>query len=221
MKKYLFILLIVIFSLSLNSLGTLRVESIKELAATHTNLEVRDADGKWAPVLIVKTELRGLGFQNVSRPTKHAAEYIEGDHHYKFYMNDNQRVVKITHSDYEPLEVRLLADFSINVKAQRVYEMVLEYDQKKIQIASIGKGSLTITTEPSDANVKIEEYPDFDKQTPCKLDNYPAITYHFNILKFRYAHIDTVFSIAEKQHKVEHIKLKPLWGDITITSEPN
>ncbi|MCK4654435.1 MAG: PEGA domain-containing protein [Candidatus Cloacimonetes bacterium] len=221
MKKILFIIFITVFVLSLNALGTLRVESIKELPTTHMNLEVRDADGKYAPVLIVKTELKGLGFQNVSRPTKYAAKYIEGDHHYKFYMNDNQRVIKITHSDYEPLEVRLLADYSIEVKAQRVYEMVLEYDQKKIQIASIGKGNLTITTEPSGANVKIEEYPDFDKQTPCKLNNYPAITYHFNISKFRYALVDTVFSIEEKESKVEHIKLKPLWGDITITSEPS
>lgn len=121
----------------LNALGTLRVESIKELPATHKSLEVYDADGKFAPVLLVKTELKGLGFRNVSRPTKHAAEYIEGDHHYKFYMNDNQRVVKITHSDYEPLEVRLLADFGINVKAQRVYEMVLAFDKEVVQVPVI------------------------------------------------------------------------------------
>jgi len=150
MKKYLFILLIVIFSLSLNSLGILRVESIKELPATRTNLEVRDADGKWAPVLIVKTELRGIGIQNIGRPTKHAPEYSSGDHHYKFYMNDNQRVVKITHSDYEPLEVRILADFSINVKAQRVYEMVLTNVPEKEFII------VNIVSDPADAEKIID-----------------------------------------------------------------
>ena len=134
----------------LNALGTLRVESIKELPATHTNLEVRDADGKWAPVLIVKTELRGLGFQNVSRPTKHAAKYMEGDHHYKFYMNDNQRVVEITHSDYEPLEVRLLANFGINVKAQRIYEMVLTNVPEKEFII------VNILSDPPDAEKIID-----------------------------------------------------------------
>jgi formylglycine-generating enzyme required for sulfatase activity len=43
-------------------------------------------------------------------------------------------VVKITHSDYEPLEVRLLADFGINVKAQRVYELVLSNQQEEVPI---------------------------------------------------------------------------------------
>ncbi|MDP8204644.1 MAG: PEGA domain-containing protein [Candidatus Tenebribacter mawsonii] len=145
MRKCLFIIFIVALTLSLNALGTLRVESIKELPATHTNLEVYDADGKYAPVLLVKTELKGLGIQNIGRPTKHAPEYSSGDHHYKFYMNDNQRVVKITHADYEPLEVRLLADFGINVKAQRVYELVLSNRPEEEYIP------VNIITDPSDA----------------------------------------------------------------------
>ena len=115
MKRLICLVIVILCSHELFNLGTLRVESIKELSETNMNIEVYDADGKFAPVLIVKTELRGLGFQNVSRPTKHAAEYNVGKHKYKFYMNDSQRVVEITHSDYEPLEVRLLADFSINI----------------------------------------------------------------------------------------------------------
>jgi len=145
MKFFLPIVFILILTLSLNALGTLRVESIKELPATHTNLEIYDADGKYAPVLLVKTELKGLGIQNIGRPTKHAPEYSSGDHHYKFYMNDNQRVVKITHADYEPLEVRLLADFGINVKAQRVYELVLAYVPEKEFII------VNIVSDPADA----------------------------------------------------------------------
>ena len=45
----------VIFNL-LNSLSTFRVESVKELPETYTSLKERDADGNWAPALIVKTE---------------------------------------------------------------------------------------------------------------------------------------------------------------------
>lgn len=158
MKKFLLIIFISILTMMLIALGILRVESIKELPATHTNLEVYDADGKFAPVLIVKTELKGLGFQNVSRPTKYAAKYIEGDHHYKFYMNDNQRVVKITHSDYEPLEIRLLADFNINVKAQRVYEIELTNKPEKEYI------SVNVTVKPTIAIIEIDgEYFNHNK----------------------------------------------------------
>ena len=150
MKKLLFVLLIITFSLSLNPLGKLRVESIKLLPATHTSLKVRDADGKYAPALIVKTELRGLGFRNVSRPTKHAATYDEGKHEYTFYVNDNQRVIEITHSDYEALEVRLLADFNIEVHAQRVYEMKLTNVPEKIFI------NVVIISQPADAEKIID-----------------------------------------------------------------
>ena len=150
MKKYFLIILVLFLFNILHSLGTLRVESIKELPETHMNLEIRDADGKFAPVLIVKTELKGLGIQNIGRPTKHAPEYIIGDHHYKFYMNDNQRVVKITHAEYEPLEVRLLADFGINVKAQRVYELILTNKPGKEFI------NVVIISDPDDATKIID-----------------------------------------------------------------
>ncbi len=129
----------------LNALGTLRVESIKELPETNMNLEVRDADGKFAPVLIVKTELKGLGFKNIGRPTKHAPIYNEKKNEYKFYLNDKQRVVEITHSEYEPLEVRLLADYNIEVHAQRVYIMKLTNVPEKVFI------NVVIISDPNDA----------------------------------------------------------------------
>jgi hypothetical protein len=145
LKRLICFVIVVLFALELFGFGKLRVESIKELAVTHTSIKVRDADGKFAPALIVKTELRGLGFRNVSRLTKHAATYDEGKHEYTFYLNDKQRVIEITHSEYEPLEVRLLADFGIEVKAQRVYEMVLTNIPEKISV------NVVINTEPSDA----------------------------------------------------------------------
>ncbi|MDN5354274.1 MAG: hypothetical protein PWQ09_1030 [Candidatus Cloacimonadota bacterium] len=151
MKKILLLLGLVICSSLLFSLGTLRVESIKELPAEHMNLEVYDADGKYAPVLIVKTELKGVGIQNIGRPTKHAPEYNPQKNEYKFYMNDNQRVVEITHSKYQPLEVRLLADFGINVKAKRVYELVLDDKPEKEFV------NVVIISDPSDATKIIDD----------------------------------------------------------------
>lgn len=150
MKKYFIFAFCFLLSASLSALGKLRVESIKLLPETHMNIEKRDADGKWAPVLIVKTELRGLGFRNVSRPTRHDVEYNEGKHQYTFYMNDNQRVINITHSDYELLEVRLLADFGIEVNAQRVYEMVLTNIPEKVFI------NVVIISQPADAEKIID-----------------------------------------------------------------
>ena len=117
--------------MSLNALGTIRIESIKELPATHTNLTVYDADGKYAPVLLVKTNIIGLGFQNINRPTKQAATYDAKKGKYYFIMNDNQRVVRITHDEYEPLEIRFLADYNLNVDSGKVYEVVLKEGEIK------------------------------------------------------------------------------------------
>ena len=144
--KHFLIIIFLILAINLSALGSFRVESIKELPATHTNLEVVDADGKYAPVLLVKTDLRGVGIQNIARPTKHAPIYEVGDHQYKFYMNDHQRVVKITHADYEPLEVRLLDEFGIDVKAQRVYELKLT-DTPEMEFVNV-----VIISEPADAS---------------------------------------------------------------------
>ena len=147
MRKTLFVIFIISLTMQLNALGVLRVEYIKELPATHMNLEVRDADGKFAPVLIVKTELKSLGFKNIGRKTKHSPIYEEAKNQYKFYMNDNQRVVEITHSEYEPFEVRLLADFGLEVKAKRVYEMVLDDIPEKKYVP------INIVTKPEDAKI--------------------------------------------------------------------
>ena len=54
--KYYSIIFFLLLTLSLSALGTLRIESIKELPETYTSLKARDADGNWAPALIVKTE---------------------------------------------------------------------------------------------------------------------------------------------------------------------
>jgi len=150
LKRLIFFIILSILTFDIIALGTLRVESIQELPVEHMNLEVYDADGKFAPMLIVKTDLKGLGIQNIGRPTKHAPEYNSGDHQYEFYTNDKQRVVKITHSDYKALEVRLLADFDINVKAQRVYELVLTDIPEKVFVTII------IETDPSDADKWID-----------------------------------------------------------------
>ena len=211
MKKLLFILLIIIFSLSLNSLGKLRVESIKLLPETHMNIEKRDGDGKWAPVLIVKTELRGLGFRNVSRPTKHDVEYNEGKHQYKFYMNDNQRVIEITHSDYEALEVRLLADFGIEVNAQRVYEMKLTNLPEKVYI------TVNVTVEPTNAIVTID-----DEYFNHKKANKLSIGIHnLNIVLDGYQTVSEEIFISEEQtlfsYDLKELEKVP----VEIDSEPD
>jgi len=186
LKRILFNIIIFIISFELFALGTLRVESIKELPETHTSLEALDADGKFAPALIVKTELKGLGFRNVSRPTKHAATYDEGKHQYTFYLNDNQRVIEITHADYEPLEVRLLADFNINAKAQRVYELVLSNVPEKIYIP------INIVTEPSGARIYIDENDMGISETQGQKDRailtaiFAHLKFHFSIDQYNF-----------------------------------
>ena len=220
MKNLITITICFLISTTLSALGTLRVESIKELPATHTNLTVYDADGKYAPVLIIKTELKGLGIQNVGRPTKHAPEYLAGDHQYKFYMNDNQRVVKITHADYEPLEVRLLADFGIEVKAQRVYELVLTNIPEKEFII------VNIVSEPADA-AKIIDGKDMGTGQSFELfigrhtlklqkSGYKSISKDIEVSKSK-----TLFNnleLAEVEPVMITIKSEPTEADIYINN---
>lgn len=212
MKKFVFFAFYFLLFSFLHSLGTLHVKSVKELPSTHTNLTVYDADGKYAPVLIIKTELKGLGIQNVGRPTKHAPEYMAGDHQYKFYMNDSQRVVKITHADYDPLEVRLLADFGIDVKAQRVYEFILDNTPEKEFI------NVVIISDPADAT-KIIDGKDMGTGQSFKL----FIGKHtLKLTKNGFKSLTKDIDVSESNTLFNNLELREVEPVmITIKSEPN
>jgi formylglycine-generating enzyme required for sulfatase activity len=196
---------------ALYPLGTLRVESIKQLPETDMNISVRDADGEWAPVLLVKTELKGLGFTNVSRPTKHAATYDAGRHEYKFYMNANQRVIEITHAEYEPLEVRLLADYGIEAKPKRAYELILTNLPEKEYVNAV------ILSEPTDAH-KIIDGKDLGTGQSFEL---ACGTHTLKLTKSGYRPITREIEVSQKNTVFNNLTLaevEPVM--ITITSEP-
>ena len=215
MKKLLLVICIItIFTLSLNALGTLRVESIKELPEMHMNLEVRDADGKFAPVLIVKTELKGLGFKNIGRPTKHAPIYNEKKNEYKFYLNDKQRVVEITHSEYEPLEVRFLADYNIEVHAQRVYEMVLAFDKEVVQVPVV------ITCNQSGAEIFVDGDPVGKTQNKMLTVNIGSGLRTIRIEKDGFATQERQEEISMNNNSFNFILTPAMPAAVTITSNP-
>ena len=211
MKK-IFILIVMFTNIVfLHSLGNLQVKSITELPPIHKNLETYDADGRYAPVLLIKTEVKGLGIKNIGRPTKHAAIYEENKNQYKFYTNDNQRVIELTHSEYEPLEVRLLADFDIDVDAQRVYELILLNEPEKEFI------NVVIISEPSDAEKIIDGENKGTGQTfnvsigkhtlKLQKSGYKTLAKEINVTKSK-----TLFNDIQLQ-EVEPVK-------ITIKSNP-
>lgn len=214
MKKLSLVVLLCILSVSLFSLGVLRVSELKELPETDMNISVRDADGEWAPVLLVKTELKGLGFTNVSRPTRHAAAYDAGDHQYKFYMNANQRVVKITHADYEPLEVRLLADYGIEAKAKRVYELVLDNQPEEVPTPVI------ITCNENEADILIDGKPVGTIVDGKFTGNLPSGEHRIVVQKngFKSQVIPTEISMTSNTFDV--ILTPTLPAALTITSNP-
>lgn len=144
-RQLICLLLLFLFTSGLFALGKLRVESATERPVTEMNLVTIDADGQYAPVLLIKTRLQGIGFQNVGRPTKHPAQYIPGEHYYKFYTNTNQRLIRLTHPDYEPLDIYLLNDHDLYMDSQRVYEIVLSNKPERKEV------QLVVISNPADA----------------------------------------------------------------------
>ena len=211
MKKITFMILTVLGTLYLHSLGKLQVKSITELPPTHKNLETYDADGKYAPVLIIKTEVKGLGIKNIGRPTKHAPIYEADKNQYKFYTNDNQRVIELTHSEYEPLEVRLLADFDIDVDAQRVYEIILLNEPEKEYI------NVAIISEPSDAEKIIDGEDKGNGQT----FNLAIGKHSLRLHKSGYKSISREIEVTSSNTLFNNLKLEEVEPvKVTIKSNP-
>ncbi|MBT3169076.1 MAG: PEGA domain-containing protein [Candidatus Cloacimonetes bacterium] len=121
-------------------------------------------------------------------------------------------------SGFKPLNL-VLSSYGISkLESGDVYQVEITGNKKTI-IAS-GKGDLILNTVPENAKISIDEFPDFDRNTPYEFSNYLARPYHFHLTKDRYEPVNTVITIEKNKKNTQVIELIPKWGDLKITSEP-
>ncbi len=143
MKRIL--LIFVIFTATLCfGLGRLEVESVESLDETNLQISKYDADGKFAPLLFVKTELKPILFQNVGRGNRNEPVWDEMNSRWKCYLNVGQNRIKIGSTGYDPIEINL-RDYGVMSDEKRCYVLTLINHPEHEVI------SYSIISDPSDA----------------------------------------------------------------------
>ncbi len=209
--KYPILLLFILLSLNCFALGTLKVESVKALPENELQLDKYDADGKLAPLLMIKTNLESIQFQNVSRPTKHAPIYDKMHGYWKCYLNVSQRSLEIGAPGYETVQVNLLNDYRIDAKEKRCYELVLSNfpEHEKIPFA--------IISDPADA----EKWVDGEKLGSSQNQQIAIGEHQLELRKDGYKTLKAVLQVSKDnvaaQYKLE--QAEPV--KITIKSIPS
>jgi hypothetical protein len=168
-----------------------------------------DANSEVCAGVIIYSDLTGLSFNSVNgivkRNSKAGQDFL--------FLSPDERMIEIFCSGYTPLKI-ILNDIGVRLKSGQTWSMKVTGDKKNRD----GKGTLEIKTEPSEAQILIDEYPDYKGTSPIKLQNYPVGDYTVRIKKDKYFEIDTVLSIKKDQIITDKIVLIPQYGYLEANS---
>ena len=143
MRKFITIFMLFIATLGF-ALGRLEVESVETLDETNLQISKYDADGKYAPLLFVKTDLKPILFQNVGRGNRNEPVWDEMNNRWKCYLNVGQNRIKIGSTGYDPIEINL-RDYGVMSDEKRCYVLTL-IDHPEHEVIPFN-----IMSDPSDA----------------------------------------------------------------------
>ena len=182
----------------------------KDLAAVRHSRT--DINGKSCAIIKVFTDLSQVRFESNMGFT---GDVVQETGEYWLYVSPGERRIRFIKEGFVPLAF----DIPTKIRPSEVYHLVLR--KKTGMEYENGRGSITIHSEPSGAEVRIDGYPDVKKHTPCSFDNYRVGTYRFILTSLRYKKLDTLLSIKENTHNQKLFRLTPSWSNLILNSNIN
>jgi len=183
-----------------------------DISAINMAYRRTDANDDICAIIKVRSDIKGLGFE-ASNPIVGDVEWKNGE--YWVYLSERTRELSVFADGF----IRLSYTFPQMIEKAKVY--VLKLSSNSGGFVESGKGSLLITSIPSNAQVSIDGFPDLNKKTPCSFDNYRADMYRFNFHKNRYFSFDTLIRIEKDIQKQININLVPTWGNLIVNTNLN
>lgn len=168
----------------------------------------KDINGNTCAIIKVFTDLDNLSFNtNIGIVD---IKYKPGE--YWIYVPPGEQRLKFIKNGY----ISYSYDIPLPIESKKVYRLVLT--QKNKQNIKEGKGTIVLNSEPSEASVSIDGFPDVTKKTPCTFEDYRTGQYLFKITKKHYASKDTLLTIKKNKVSTVFINLQPKWGALKLTS---
>ena len=210
MKKiiigFLLILCISLIAKDMNKLSIVgKAEKINDIVPA----SIKDANNRKAACIVFLTDLEvDMDF----RPNIELVKLISKPGRHEIYVQPGERLIEVFATGFKPLNVVLSSYGITRIESGNVWSLVVK---------GLLSNEITITTNPSNAEIKIAELPDSIKFSPCTFTGLPSNDYNIIISKERYETMNIPLFI-EKDEKIDKdIELKPLWGDLEITTIPS
>jgi hypothetical protein len=140
-----------------------------------------------------------------------AQEYRHAESRYIIFLYPEKQKVSIKCPGFVEAEFPMFSE--LKPRQQFTYEINEAFDTK-------GKGDFTLQSDPSGADITIDQFPGFKEKTPFVFKGYGAMTYTIRLQKPRYEQLSANILIEPDKAKSQTIKLVPKWADLTISSEP-
>ncbi len=161
--------------------------------------------------LIVLTSLKNLFFVSNMEGIK-AVDYRPLESKYVIFLKPVRQKVELKAEGF--IQADLWGPGT--PKARETYYYTVE-----ARHGTLGKGDLLLQSDPPGAEVRLEGFPDFRALTPFNFEQYGATTYNIVLSKERYETQKIVLNIESGRALTRSIRLKPLWADLAVNSEPS
>jgi len=215
-KMSLLLLLILSISLLAQELDELSIIGKALKTNDIVSSSIKDVNNRKASCIIFLTDLEvDMDF----KPNIELVKLISNAGKHEVYVQPGERVIEVLASGFKPLNL-VLSSYGISkLESGDVYQIEITGNKKTI-IAS-EKGNLILKTIPENAKISIDEFPDFNANTPYEFNNYLARPYHFHFYNKCYYAVDTLITVKPNEMITKIIKLKPKMASISIKSTPS
>jgi hypothetical protein len=172
-----------------------KIESFKAVPEDHDAQLAGRKDNNNQPCAIIKimTDIEGLTFES-STSLVGSVIFMQGE--YWLYVPKGEKKIKIIKEGFTTLEVNY-TDYDIDIESSKVYVMELRSDDTPMDTPNIKypKGDIKIISNPSGANITIEEEPLFKGFTPMTIRHHSPGVFKIKIEKEYYNSVTTVIQV--------------------------
>ena len=218
MKKLSLFLLLFLISLGIRAQISVKDGSFKEVGQFYTMLEDM-TDDNYTPFAVIRVKTEKMTAEQVEKLGFHgdARTFFNIEFHDTevwVYLTYLATYLKITHPDLSSTEFTIPYD----MEPLHGYEILLV--NGAVDRNGGGSGSLTLTTVPSEATLKINGM-DVGEITPYHNDMMAAGTYEITVSKERYKTTTKSIVLKNGDNQQVEITLAPVCGIIDVTTEPS
>ena len=161
-------------------------------------------------VIIVNSAIPGLFFESNMARIKEQS-YSELESRYKIFIYPEKQIITVKASGF--LEAQLPIFSNLSAKQTFVFQI-------NEALETLGKGSLSLSSEPSGASIQMEGIPTGGIKTPHTFDDLLAMQHQVTLSSYRYQ--DTTFvAIVKRNQDVQiNTRMRPAWVELSIETEP-